>query len=168
MTLIALRAEALTDFLNQTPADKKSARVRGIFQLCQSLRALNPAATKQAENLRHSINAHLSAFTVTPLLSGDTWAWKAPHPGREAGASPEFVLGVLADLDSRGLLHRIRQCFCGRWFFAGSEKKLVCTDACRFAKYKLADPETFKAFRADYMREYRRKPAVRKRSKSPR
>ena len=51
---------------------------------------------------------------------------------------------------------------CGRWFFALTNKKAVCSDACRFQKFKQGK-DAFNEERAEYMREYRSNPRVKAR-----
>jgi hypothetical protein len=153
------RGELLARFLNEPVASLESARVAAVFQLCQQLSALEPSS-RSAANTCRAINAHLSELQVVPVLqpNGD-WDWKAGHPKRTSPTevSPASALKVIAELASNQRLERMRQCqACTNWFFAHSTKKMVCSDACRSAKFKQGDSQKYKQRRAEYMRHYRK------------
>jgi hypothetical protein len=160
-----MRAEHLAQFLNAPVSGVEHARVVEVFRYCQQLESLEPSSPIAA-NTRRAINAHLSEIHVVPVRQQNGWDWKAGHPGRVLGVSPAFALKVVSELDAGGLLGRMRQCeVCVKWFFAATAKKRVCTDACRYAKFKQSDPEAYNQDRAAYMRDYREKrskPGVKK------
>ena len=58
-------------------------------------------------------------------------------------------------MQTAGTLDRIRKCQCGLSFFAQSNKKAACSDACRVAKF-MQSSATYKEDRAKYMRKYRK------------
>ncbi len=158
---MAPRAAILAKFLEAPINGPEHARVVEVFKYCQQLGSLDPDS-RSAGNIRRAINAHVSELRVAIVRqqNGD-WDWK-PLPG-EAG----FALKVVADLESNGLLNRMRQCeVCSAWFFAGSAKKLVCRDACRQQKLKRSDPEAYRQKRAESMRAYRGSKHKRSRKRS--
>jgi hypothetical protein len=155
----ATRGELLARFLNAPDTGLDQSSVVEVFQFCQQLSALEPSSSL-AVNTRRAVNAHLSKIRVVPVLqpNGD-WDWKAAHPGptKQTEVSPAYALKVIAELASNQTLKRMRQCqTCTKWFFALSTKKMVCSGACRSAKFKQADPQTYKHNRAEYMRDYRK------------
>lgn len=168
----ATRGELLAQFLNAPGPSSAHRRVTEVFHFCQELKGLEPSSSL-AIKTRRAINAHLSEIRVVTVLqpNGD-WDWKAGHPGRTkpTEVSPAYALKVTAELASNQMLERMRQCqACTNWFFARTTKKVVCSDACRSAKFKQADLQAFKQHRAEYMRDYRktrRLPGVEQRRKT--
>lgn len=76
-----------------------------------------------------------------------------PVTTAEMTVTPAGVLGTVAQMASRRALGSRRKCqACGKWFFAATNKKFVCDDTCRTAKYKQADPDGFKRKRVQSMR----------------
>jgi hypothetical protein len=154
----APRGALLAQFLNTPAKHVDCVRVAHVFGFCQQLSRLRPNSSLAA-NTRRAINAHLSELQVVPVLQANgNWDWRAGHPGTtpKAVVSPAFALKVIADLDSDQMLQRLRQCqACENWFFAHSNKKVVCSDACRSEKFK-RDSQTFNDDRAEYMRRYRK------------
>jgi len=172
--MVARKAEHLVRFLNAPSGDEESQRVLELFRLCCQLEALGPRPTIAANNLRRAINAISSDFRVRPILLGQEWQWTAAHPGKpareevKAGAklevTPVFAFKVLTDIMTAGMLHRVKKCICGMWFFAGSRKKTVCSDKCRAKKFTDSN-ESFRAERAVYMRRYRKAAEAARRAK---
>jgi hypothetical protein len=154
----APRGALLAQFLNNPAKHVDYVRVAQVFGFCQQLSTLQPNSSLAA-NTRRAINAHLSELQVVPVLQANgNWDWRAGHPGNtpKTEVSPAFALKVIADLDSDQMLQRLRQCqACEKWFFAPSNKKIFCGDACRSEKFK-RDSQTFKNDRAEYMRRYRK------------
>jgi hypothetical protein len=167
MSGAATRGELLARFLNAPVNSLDHVRVAEVFRFCQQLSALEPSCSL-AVHTRRAINAHLSELQVVPILQPNgNWDWKAGHPKRttQTAVSPASALKVIAELASNQILERMRQCeACMKWFFARTNKKMVCSNACRLAKFKEADQQTYKQNRAEYMRHYRktrRAPGVR-------
>jgi hypothetical protein len=136
---------------------------------------------RERESLLEALNQILRPFQFTPMLGGGNAAWERYSvdwravitSGSEARFDPRTrtivipaisAIKLALEMLANGMLDRIRQCRCGQWFFAASNKKTVCGDACRFHKFR--EKDSFKTHRAAYMREYRQNAAVRKRSKS--
>ena len=136
---------------------------------------------RKRESLLDDVNQILRPFQFTPMLGGGNAAWErysvdwgAVIPsGSEARFVPRTrtivipaigAIKLTLEMLTNGMLDRIRQCRCGQWFFAASNKKTVCGDACRFHTFR--EKDSFKTHRAAYMREYRQNSAVRKRIKS--
>ncbi len=171
MELAAQRGEYLARFLNAPVDDLQHHRVIDVFGLIQRLKSLEPSS-RIAGNVRRLINAHLSELRVVPVLrqNGD-WDWMPGHPNKpargpvtgteEPEVTPIFALKLVSDMASNGIIERMRQCeACGKWFFARTNKKLVCGNACRFEKYKRKDKDAFDKHRANYMKEYYKHPTV--------
>ena len=142
-----------------------------IFELCQQLedhlRALgNSVPDKQIQSLLRLINAHLEEFPFLAVLG--PWrvhpfvSWRGAPPRHlrsdvktlrqrltemAASAFHFDMIRLVLSMTEAGMVGRIRQCICGTWFFAQTNKKRVCSDACRFQK--------FNREHANYMRSYR-------------
>jgi hypothetical protein len=181
--LLRTRAEGghgVVQFLNEEQDEAARAGVLKVFELCRRLDAIRretygtcKSSAELAEHLNadtsqkyselNELNAALRKFQFVPaLLPGHKICWRglnqrATEPGTIPAAN--FVKLVL-DMTEDGTLDRVRQCFCRRWFFAQTNKKTVCSDACRFQKFKHGDQKRFKKKRAAYMREYRNNPRV--------
>ena len=127
--------------------------------------------------LQKAVNEALREFRFVPMLGGGPdpyWVgWISPRVRRltkhqirnakESGAIPTpplFAIKVTLEMLEAATLDRIRHCVCGRWFFAASGKKMACSDACRFQKFKQVDPDRFHKERAEYMKDYRKNPRV--------
>jgi hypothetical protein len=127
------------------------------------------------------VNSHLSEFRFTPMfvLVAPTqfvvqwrpaWERRTDPPKALTGeelcrVQPSTAAKSILDLMDAGMLNRVRQCMCGRWFYAQSAKKVVCSAACRFRKFKNADQDTYNKQRAEYMRGYRKNPKVKSKTR---
>lgn len=58
------------------------------------------------------------------------------------------MIRLILSMTEAGTVRRIRKCICGKWFFAQTNKKRVCSNACRFQKFSKGH--------AAYMRRYRK------------
>jgi len=153
MEVDAERGARLAAFLNTSTASKEHGRVFEIFGFEQKLESLDPLS-RAAGNLRRAVNAHCQALIVTPIHRPDGWGWR-PARDHEPGAT--LALEMISLLASAGTLWRMRQCQkCGNWFFAATNKKVSCGNACRKAKFKAMDPDAFRSKRAEQMRNWRR------------
>jgi hypothetical protein len=74
----------------------------------------------------------------------------ATGPGRPLGEQVA-AWGVVELAQSRRL-DLIRQCACGKWFFAKRNDQKACTPICRHKAYEQTD--AYKAMRREYMRVY--------------
>ena len=88
------------------------------------------------------------------------------RPTARTGKELAALLGIqeLMEVVKGGALDRLRRCTardCQHWFYAHTNKKVVCSDSCRFRKYQ-SKQET-KEKKRDYMREYFRNPKVKAR-----
>jgi hypothetical protein len=176
-------------FLNAEAKEPDRASVLEVFGLCRELDALRRErqalrerealsvvsiseidnVTSQVGSALNRLNKALRSFEFGPHVGGlDPYF---VHWGvlRSAGTTDflprpaaSFVQSILETL-TNGALDRVRQCICGRWFLAKSNKKLVCSDVCRFRKFKEGN-EAFNKHRAEYMHEYRE--AAKKRRKN--
>jgi hypothetical protein len=172
----------------------KRDRVFRLFQYCQQLELLrqegfpgiadarrNPEARKRLRRLAtllHRISQILALYRFTPGLGveeeGFRVMWRpiaVEIVGGRATVPPgeaPYVQTVL-ELAVAGRLNQVRRCEaleCGRWFATTINKKVVCSDACRFRKYQ-AKLEV-KEKRKKYMRTYFRNPRVKARLKKKR
>jgi hypothetical protein len=177
MEYAAIHAELLVRFLN-AGAESEDSRLWKLFGLCRQLNRNTVPPT--LNRLMRAINDALREFQFRPALGVPEYGryrvgWVpafVPGPAddpdvkrlkenpHEIPTSPTAVVKVILDMVEDGALDRIRQCFCGRWFFATTNKKRVCSDACRFQKFKHGDAKGFRDQRAEYMREYRKNPKV--------
>lgn len=133
--------------------------------------------------LTKRLNNALEKYRFRPVLAGhDPYRidWFVAKPGKpskreikQAEASGTVPLpsisaiNIILEMTANGTLDRVRECICGRWFFAATNKKVVCSDACRFEKYKQKDKDAFKKQRADYMRDYYRNPKAKTKRRKP-
>ena len=72
-----------------------------------------------------------------------------------AGTVPDgesLAAHSIVRLHTAGLLDRIRQCVCERWFFARFRNQKSCSAVCRHTAYEKSDD--FKRKRREYMRRY--------------
>jgi hypothetical protein len=174
--LAVMQAERLVGFLNETDSPAPSKEVwhaMQIFDLCQQLEdhlstLQQSSPDMQAHNLFRAINTHLQEFSFLALVG--PWrihpfvSWRrAPARDTSRGLkrfdkqrhgeplSAHFhldMIRLILSMTEAGTVARIRKCICGAWFFAQTNKKRVCSNACRFQK--------FNSEHADYMRSYRK------------
>ena len=177
----------LANFLN-APADTElHVRVMEVFRLCRQLDELRQSGALEhtrTDGLQRAINAHLAEFLFSPVLNTQhpySVFWRPSSDSRSRAPVKPLTAAVLAvippsgaikcvlDMTEQGTLGRVRQCVCGKWFFAQTNKKVVCRDACRFRKFKQKDEDGFREERAEYMRDYRSNARVkaRKRKEKP-
>jgi hypothetical protein len=185
-----MQAEMLVTFLNSPGVAGHSLVLEALqlcHQLHQ-LRSTAPAVypkketeaiwrfMRKRESLLRALNKILEPFQFTPMLAGGHTAlerysvdWRAfmaigngarVRPGGEVVIPAVSALKLALELLVSGMLDRIRQCHCNKWFFAASNKKNVCGDACRHQQFRQKDG--FKASRAIYMKKYRQELAAEK------
>jgi hypothetical protein len=165
-------------FLNEESALGEHADVLKIFELCRELEDcrdftsasdLNEKARRATLKL-DQLNAVLRKFEFVPFVHGlgphhVTWIPAKGPAAEDAAIRAGSFVGRILEMTEAGTLGLVRRCICGQWFVAQTAKKLVCSDACRFRKFKQSD-RSFNKDRAQYMREYRKTPAVIKRRKN--
>jgi hypothetical protein len=77
------------------------------------------------------------------------------------GDYAEFMFGEADAVNSalrlaeEGYLIRLRECHCGRWFYARFDHQMFCSTPCQRQHYR--NSESFLATRREYMRGYRMK-----------
>lgn len=184
-----MQAERLVDFLNGPDAEVQSWHTMQVFDLCKTLdevlSASPPPTEQRLTGLRKAINDHLREFQVTPVLGGSyplfvSWHHAPGHSPPDARPLtgqvlsampvPSFhpdILRLVLDMTEAGTVGRIRKCICGKWFFAQSNKKQVCSNACRFQKYQTlkGDDPNAKEKHAAKMKKWRKDRDVRKRKR---
>lgn len=131
--------------------------------LRQWLDAMEDARRAEYASLRaiDELNAFLREYEVTlslePSVSkdGEHVSWRLGEEFRlrnkEGGAMEGCLFEVLITLARLGVLDRIRQCACGKWFFAQRGNQRSHIPQCRKEKYEAKRP---KEKRAGYMRWY--------------
>jgi len=133
------RGKDLARYLNGRKKLTPAPEVVEIFGLCQQA----PDHRAMAR-----LSLLLSAFSFSPAVHetaervGVFWR---PLKGKEFSSWIKSIL----DLLESGALARVRQCICRKWFYATSNKKQVCSDACRARKFSEGTN------RSEYMRGYR-------------
>lgn len=135
----------------------------------------------QKAKLTQRIDTILQQYRFVPAVSVDyrlvvSWRPSAAPELSEAEmkalrASPgdlsKFPIGETAaiqavlEMAAQDMLDRIRECRCGNWFMATTNKKQVCSDACRFEKYR--DDQEAQEKREAYDRKYNKNPKVKQR-----
>lgn len=78
-----------------------------------------------------------------------TSADKKRGPAKEQEA---WMVLLIMGLSSAGAMARLRECECGRWFFASRPEKRHCSEICRKDAYRPSAEQ--KEHRRKYMREY--------------
>jgi hypothetical protein len=141
-------------FLNEEPKYREERgdwlEVLKVLDLCLLLRDCKNLA--RAEEVNSQINTVLRNFDFELYVHGlgPKVMWisaKGPAGGH---------LKQILNMAEAGTLSLVRRCICGQWFFAATNKKLVCSDACRFRKFKQDHQQSFNENRAKYMRTYRK------------
>lgn len=151
-------------FLNER-SDENAIALK-VFELCQQLDQLRrgriDASDDPNENAQQTVailaklNAALDDFRFVPHVGGlDQYfvLWRAAGP-RSAPTEAGPIVKLILQMTEDGTIGRVRKCLCDGWFLAQTNKKVVCSDACRFRKFKQANEE-FNENRAEYMRGYR-------------
>jgi hypothetical protein len=133
----------LARYLNGRNKLAPRPEVMKAFELCQQLLpgdAPRPATT--------ALNRLLTALSFSPEVQhvgGRPTVFWRPLKEKEFSSWIKIIL----DLMETGTLARVRQCICSKWFYAESNKKKVCSDACRARKFSEGTDRT------EYMRAYR-------------
>lgn len=112
---------------------------------------------KEIDLLERELESRLSKYPTVPFpyfdcdnrLVLDLGALSGPIPAGESVTAHSVV-----KLYGIGLLDRVRQCICKRWFFARFRNQQSCSPKCRHSSYEKT--EQFKAKRREYMRRYYR------------
>jgi hypothetical protein len=176
----------LVGFLNTANDRPEHAEVLKILDLCKEIDEIGKKAdlTDQASAYftrwpiaLSALNSALRGFQFVPLVVGVFPGsfgvfWSSPD---RRGFTPAEVersitlahaypitshgaVQMVLEMTEARTLDRIRKCFCGQWFFAQTNKKAVCSDACRFQKFKQG--ATFNEDHTTYMQNYRKNPKV--------
>jgi len=126
---------------------RRNAKLRSI------LSALNRALDHFAFSPQMYIPLMTAAGSPAPVDKATGWtvglegghvavSWKPQEMAtfKSETYPAESIVKTLLELTEMGALSRIRQCFCGKWFYAESNKKEVCSDACRARKFNTNNP----------------------------
>ena len=89
--------------------------------------------------------------TVRDVESG-IWPTLADKKRGSVKEQEAWMVLLLIGLSSAGIVARLRECRCGKWFYARRPEKRHCSEACRKGAYR---PD--KKHRREYMRKYMRK-----------
>jgi hypothetical protein len=135
----------VVSFLNEERDSTASAKVRRFFDLCCKLDSLRETRGAARAGAVKNLNAALRDFRFAPCLIDGGQSYRVlwgPAP------APAAIVGQILRMTEAGTIDRVRQCVCGRWFLAESNKKRVCSDACRFQKFMLHNQDTLKVVKA--------------------
>jgi len=72
--------------------------------------------------------------------------------GHRRPIAEQVAVWTITDLVEEGRLNFVRQCECGKWFFAKRLDQQSCSSVCRHRTYE--QTERFKVNRREYMRSY--------------
>ncbi len=179
---------SLPDETGQRQALPHDGRVEQVLILIKELKACKSYTTREffadklvkaelrrQSDLQHELHKLLSKFEFHPEVTFEPSegmyrtlvGWEPLlRPTDQTDGEFFALLRIhnLMEVVKGGSLDRLRRCTapdCQRWFYAHTNKKVVCSDSCRFRKYQ-SKQETKKKKR-DYMREYFRNPKVKAR-----
>jgi len=103
--------------------------------------------------LYNRLKDYITYPAFTTGVWGNEWEIEDAVCGiRPAGES--VAAHSIIELARRGLLDRLRQCDCGKWYFARFAHQRSCSSTCRRRVYEKT--EKFKTKRRKYMRKYYR------------
>jgi hypothetical protein len=116
-----------------------------------------PPEPKGFNELDTELYNRLKDYITYPAFTTGVWGneWEiedAVCGKRPAGES--VAAHSIIELAKRGLLDRLHQCDCGKWYFARFAHQRSCSVACRRRVYEKT--EKFKSKRRKYMRKYYR------------
>jgi hypothetical protein len=174
----------VVDFLNGGKDYSEDPRIVEVFNLCSQLGELrktqpllgSPAwwgYETEKKKLLDSVNHALAEYHFTPQLdlsllgAHDRFSLRWISARKTKFKDPAWILQRILEMTQQGSLDRVRKCICGRWFFAATKKKEVCSDACRFRKFQEGLGPAFKEERRKYMQKYYRRKAKAKNAKKP-
>jgi hypothetical protein len=144
-------------------------RLRDSHLLCKRLRASGsslPATTVDAKQLLKQLD---EVNQVLALYRGVRVLWVEEDysvteffgfdSGRlqrnDAYYTETRLLNYALELFRNGSIHRLHTCTeCGKWFYAGTDRQVYCSPACR--QKNASHNDGFKKRRREYMRAYRR------------
>lgn len=159
------QAQDLIDRLNARPSTEEAECVRRLLAVLRFLwlAAGDNVLRQEWENRREEVRAELRQFKMHPELLCAVMEKSSAkrEPGKFRTKTAQFlwvdergstVVNDIVRLTENGLLWLIRKCEgCGKWFLARTRYQYGCSKKCR-----LRSPG-WKAMRAEYMRNYRRK-----------
>lgn len=93
-------------------------------------------------------------FSLEPITPGEAPRAVMHEVAFGQEATSATVLMSIHWLTNLGLVNRLRQCQCKKWFFARFERQHACSASCRRRKYE--STEKFLEERRKYAREYYR------------
>jgi predicted RNA-binding Zn ribbon-like protein len=172
LLLVEIAVENVIDYLNETEdycqeSEKSRQRVRELIENLKILTSQEVVATarsrkKFSKEIRFAIDAvdkELDEYPATPALN---WSpegqlsfghdFKKTRKGAEHLPGAAYSAMKLAEM---GQVHQVRQCICGRWFFARTQNQKSCSSKCRHKLYERTAEN--RARRREYMRDYRRR-----------
>ena len=157
-------AGPLVKCLNRKPGKDLLELLDAAERHRKALESGTPVRRPVARWMVAKVNAILTSYTYSPIVEGINHRWKVEWCAREGNTGEAWIVLFVIDLAQRGLLHKVRRCAypnCARWFFAISDSKRFHRPAC--AKKNFRSKPEWKQHRAEYMRDYRQKPVVKKR-----
>jgi len=108
------------------------------------------------EKLGRALWAELGRWPVYLCLDADSIEWaKMPKFTYARADSAGVALLNMIRLFEQGLIHRVRRCLkCKKWFYARFRHQQFCSTRCQQSHYRSS--EEWKAYRREWMRQYRR------------
>jgi hypothetical protein len=114
-----------------------------------------PPEPKGFDELTTELHYRLAEYITYPAFGTGVWGKEWEISDAVCGRRPpgeSVAAHSLIELAKRGLLDRIHQCDCGKWYFARFAHQRSCSATCRRRVYEKT--EKFKAQRRKYMRKY--------------
>jgi hypothetical protein len=159
------RGELLAYFLNRDLDENRE--IGEILQSCQELHALytkRPAPLQTPERMAYQAKELSLVGRIGQLLCGfeivlgvevselgisTVWRLARPISSKNKAVIAQFTktgartfnpVQVILEMTASGIVDRIRRCEnpnCRKWIMVTSTKRVTCSDACRFEKFKM-------------------------------
>ena len=103
--------------------------------------------------LEDSINERLKRYKIAHAICwGDRGIYTTTFCNRAINMGESLAIDFITEIIDDGLIGRIKECRCGRWFSAVRDDQKSCSAKCRFQLFESTDEA--KAKRRAYMRDY--------------
>jgi hypothetical protein len=175
-------ARELIQWINARAGKQDCERIIQIIKASNALEAHRSRAAREARVVRRErrcgrqfaklLAAGLGRYLFRPVYFGDSdgrWVilWTPLGVNRQSVPVIAYptqakvrwgegsAIMALIELGRLGYVNRIRQCLCGKWFFARFAHQLNCSTRCQQKLF--SQSIEYKRKRREYMRDYRRK-----------
>jgi hypothetical protein len=155
----------LIAWLNVTTSRAGKTRIIRLLQSMRKMRA--ERSTRRRHRLLLQLFDQLVwyqrrvtlVFTIDPRTEDWTWGFRVGtgRPSLIDGntLNEGHALDSLRQLHSLRLGHKVRQCRCGRWFFARFEKSKYCSPKCQQADFR--STPAWRKRNAEHQRQWRKR-----------